>query len=215
MGKAPSVASAPRTGYDCSRMATEEPRAPALAGVTPRMRRLAAGEVLFRQGDRTAGIYALAAGRVRLRRVTPDGTPVTLHLARAGETFAEAALFSARYHCDAVADVDSLVGLYPKAMLAAQLRGDAEALWQFAGDLARRLQGMRSRYELRQIRSAPERVLQFLRLRCDAEGCFSSDGTLKELAAELGMTHEALYRALGTLAQQGRLLRDGSLLRLL
>lgn len=214
MGKAPSVASVSRTGYDCNHMETEEPCAPALAGVTPRMRRIAAGEVLFRQGDRTAGIYTLAAGRVRLLRVTPDGTPVTLHLARPGETFAEAALFSARYHCDAVADADSLVGLYPKAALTAQLSGDAAALWQFAGDLARRLQGLRSRYELRQIRSAPERVLQYLRLRCDADGGFHSEGTLKDIAVELGMSHEALYRALATLAAQGRVLRDGPRLRL-
>ncbi len=196
-------------------MSKETSLPPPLAGVSPRQRRLAAGEVLFRQGDRTAGIYRLIEGRVRLVRVTPDGTAVNLHQARPGETFAEASLFSAHYHCDAVADVDSLVGLYPKAALTAHLRDDPEALWLFAADLARHLQGLRGRYELRQIRSAPERVLQFLRLRCDAEGCFRPDGTLKNLAAELGMSHEALYRALAALETEGRLIRVDNLLRMI
>lgn len=187
---------------------------PALAGVRPRMRRVAVGEVLFRQGDRATGIYRVVAGRVRLLRVTPDGATVSLHLARPGEMFAEASLFSAHYHCDAVAEEDGLVGLYPKAELAARLRGDPDALWLFAGDLARRLQGLRGRYELRQIRSAPERLLQFLRLRGDEAGCFLPEGPLKDLAAELGMTHEALYRALATLEREGRIVRDGATLRL-
>lgn len=188
-------------------MSTDTPDTPHLAGVAPRLRHLAAGEALFHQGDRTAGIYRLLCGRVRLLRVTPDGTPVTLHLTRPGETFAEASLFAARYHCDAVAEVDSLVGLYPKLALTAHLRNDPEALWQFTGDLARHLQGLRGRYALRQIRAAPERLLQFLRLRCDAQGKFRHDGALKDIAAELGMTHEALYRALATLEKQGRLSR--------
>lgn len=135
-------------------------------------------------------------------RVTPDGVAVTLHQARPGEMFAEASLFSKHYHCDAVAGVDSVVGLYPQAKLATQLRNDPEALWSFSQELAQRLQGLRQRYELKQIRSATERLLQFIRLRCDDKGCVHTTGTLKDIAAELGLTHEALYRTLATLERR-------------
>lgn len=190
------------------------PGAP-LAGVTPSPRRLAAGDRLFRQGDRTFGIFQLAAGRVRLQRVTPDGATVTIHLARPGEMFAEASLFSEGYHCDAVAELDSDVWVYPKAGIAARLRADPEALWQFARELAARLQGMRARYEIKQIRSAPERVLQFLRARSGADGVFRVPGASKEIAAEVGLTPEAFYRALASLEKGGRIARGDGAIRLL
>ena len=218
-----SVAANPWGAYDCNHMKTQPAKnllpnefnvgaLPPLAGVTPVPRSVPAGTTLFRQGDPTLGIFVLAQGSMRLVRVTPDGGNVTLHLARPGENFAEASLFSKHYHCDALADSNSVVGLYPKAQLIAQLRGDPDALWDFTGELARRLQGLRQRYELKQIRSAPERVLQFLRLRCDDAGHFCPTGTLKEIATELGLTHEALYRAITSLEQR-RLIsrREGSL----
>ncbi|MDP2823275.1 MAG: Crp/Fnr family transcriptional regulator [Sulfuritalea sp.] len=188
--------------------------APVLAGVRPHGRQLAADDALFRRGQRALGIFFLVSGRLRMQRVTPDGGTVTLHVARAGEMFAEASLFSDRYHCDAIADADCEIGLYPKNELVARFRDDPSGLWGFAATLARQIQQIRGRYELKQIRSAPERVLQFLRLRCDAAGAYRPDGPLKVMAAELGLTHEALYRALATLETQGRVVRDGTRLQL-
>jgi len=188
---------------------------PTIAGVRPLRRRLAAGEFLFRQGDRTVGMFFLESGRLRMQRVTPDGGTVSLHGVRAGETCAEASLFSSRYHCDMLAEADAEVWRYPKQELVARLRNNPEILWDFAGGLARGLQGMRQRYELKQIRSAPERVLQLLRLRCAGDGSYRRGGTLKDMAAELGMTHEALYRALAALERSGRLRRDADVLQLL
>lgn len=212
-----------RQTYDCNHMKRnlEAPSAgtgatgselPLLAGLRPRQRVLPAGTTLFRQGDRTVGIFVLLRGALRLQRVTPDGAAVTLHQVRPGEMFAEASLFASHYHCYAIADGDSVAGLYPKRLLATQLRGDPEALWRFTAELAHRLQGLRQRYELKQIRSAPQRVLQFLRLRCDVDGRFYIQGALKDIAAELGLTHEALYRALATLEQQGLIARQDACL---
>ncbi len=185
---------------------------PPLAGVTPMLRSVPAGTTLFRLGDPTIGIFLLVDGSLRLVRVTSDGGSVTLHQARPGETFAEASLFAMLYLCDALADTDCVVGLYPKAQLTSQLRGNPDALWNFTQELAHRLIGLCQLYELKQIRSAPERVLQFLRLRCDDAGHFRATGTLKEVAMELGLTHEALYRALATLEQRQLISRpEGSL----
>lgn len=55
---------------------------------------LAAGEILFRQGDRAAAIYKVESGRLRLVRRTVDDHLVILHTARRGEFFAEASLFA-------------------------------------------------------------------------------------------------------------------------
>lgn len=186
-----------------------------LAGVAPERRQLPAGDRLFSQGDRTFGVFHVASGRIRLQRITPDGSTVTIHLARAGEMFAEASLFSEQYHCDAVAEMESDILVYPKAEVTSRLRAEPEALWQFARELAGRLQGMRTRYEIKQIRSAPERVLQWLRMRSGRDGVFRFPGMAKDIASEVGLTHEAFYRALAALEKKGRIARSAGAIRLI
>jgi CRP-like cAMP-binding protein len=185
-----------------------------IANVVPIVRRIPAGGALFRQGDSTFGVFRLVSGRFSLVRVTPGGTEVLMHTVRAGELFAEASLFSPRYHCDAVAVRDSEVLVYPKAELTRQLKQNKDDLWAFTAELAQRIQGLRTHLEVRQIRSAPERVLQALRLRCDSSGTWRVDGTLKKFAEEIGLTHEALYRALASLERDGHIARENDEIRL-
>ncbi len=185
-----------------------------IAGVTPAVRHVASGTALFRQGDASFGIFRLQSGRIRLLRMTPEGTEVPLHTVRPGELFAEASIFSARYHCDAIALQTSEVLVYPKKELTRQLKENTDELWSFTAELARHVQSLRTRVEVRQIRSAPERVLHSLRLRCDSQGVWKMDGTLKQFAEEIGLTHEALYRALATLEKNGNIARSKSEIRL-
>ena len=189
--------------------------APKLAGIHPEMRTLKAGDFLFRKGDRSAGIHFLSSGSLRMQRITPDGSTVVLHTARSGEFIAEASLFVDRYQCDVIAAQDAEVWLYAKDELVKRLRNDPQNLWEFTASLARSLHEIRQRYELKQIRSAPDRVLQLLRLRCGANGVYQSRGTWKDMAAELGLTHEALYRALATLEQENHIRRDAGQIQIL
>jgi hypothetical protein len=62
--------------------------------------------------------------------------------------------------------------------------------------------------ELRNIRSARDSVLQYLRLRAGIGGrSIALDGELHEIAAEIGMTREVLYRTLAALETEGQLTR--------
>ena len=122
------------------------------------VRVLSPGELLFRQGDRAAAIYKVESGRLRLIRRTVDDHLVILHMARRGELFAEASLFADAYHCDAVAAALSSVRVYPRAIVMDALRTDP-ALAEAMARLARQLQELRARMELRNIRSARERQI--------------------------------------------------------
>lgn len=172
-----------------------------------RQRRLAAGDCLFRQGDRAQAIFRVEQGRLRLVRHLADGRTVTLHVARAGDGLAEAALFAGQYHCDAVAEVDSSVAVIARAPLLAALRGDAEASLAFAADLSRQVRSLRWQLELRNIKSARERLLAWLQLQADAHGVVASDRPWTVIAPELGLSHEAIYRALARLQVERRLRR--------
>jgi len=172
--------------------------------------RLAAGETLFGQGHRVGAIYRVVSGRVRLVRRTFDDHLVVLHTARAGELFAEASLFSETYHCDAVAALPSRVRAYPKPTLIAAMRADPMLCEALMARLAHQVQDLRARLELHDIRSARQRVLQYLRLHAGADGRrVVIEGKLQDIAAEIGLTRETLYRTLAGLEADGILARDG------
>jgi DNA-binding IclR family transcriptional regulator len=60
-------------------------------------------------------------------------------------------------------------------------------------------------------RAARERILQYLRLHAGAEGrAIAIEGQLQDIAGEIGMTREALYRTLAALEAEGSLSRSES-----
>jgi CRP/FNR family transcriptional regulator, dissimilatory nitrate respiration regulator len=179
-------------------------------------RRLAAGDSLFRQGERTAGLYEVIKGRLRLARPNLDGSEIVLYVAAAGETIAEASLFSPTYHCDAIAVTDAAVRLYPKAPMLAEFQRSPEAAKKYMAMLAGEVMNLRTRLEQRNIRSAHDRVRHYLVVNAAPDGrTVQLRGTLKELAAELGLTHEVVYRVLSELAADGEIGRlEGGIIRL-
>ncbi len=129
-------------------------------------RKLRSGEVLFRLGDKTVGFYEVIAGRVRLTRVDRSGSEIILYVAGAGETIAEASLFAAAYHCDAIASTDAVVRLYAKPAMLAAFQKDPKAAQAFTAMLGHQVMSLRTRLEQRNIRSARERVRHLSRAQC-------------------------------------------------
>lgn len=169
---------------------------------------MAKGERLFSTDDATRGFYRLETGLVRLTRHSADGNEVTLHIARPGETFAEASLFAERYHCDAVADRPSTALIVDKAQMLAALASDPEVARRWIAHLSRQVQTHRTQLALRGLKSAHERVLAFLQTQCTDGSAVIIDRPWKIVATEVGLTHEAFYRALARLEREGRIVRD-------
>jgi CRP-like cAMP-binding protein len=179
----------------------------AIAGSTSRT--LGAGEVLFHRGDEARAVFHVEHGRLRLSRFGSDGSAVTLHVARTGSLFAEAALFATYYHCDAIAETASRVQLFPKAALLLFLRAHPDLNLAFSAYLAREVQKLRGRQEVMRLPGARDRVLAWLTQLGAADGTITLDRPLSLAATEIGLTHEALYRTLAALVKDGRLERPG------
>ena len=155
-------------------------------------RKLQAGQTLFRAGQKTVGLYEVVDGKVRLVRVDRNGREAILQLASAGDTLAEASLFSSTYHCDAVATTEAAVQLYPKAILLIALKRDPEILRAFTAMLAQQVMTLRTRLERRNIHSARDRVRHFLAISAEKNGrTVSLPGTLdiKRLFAYSSIEH--------------------------
>jgi CRP/FNR family transcriptional regulator, dissimilatory nitrate respiration regulator len=175
-----------------------------------------AGQYLFRVGDRTAGLYEVVHGKVRLVRVDRSGREAILQIAETGDTLAEASLFSPIYHCDAIATTAAVVRLYPRTTLLNELKRDPKAAQAFAEMLARQVMTLRARLEQRNIHSARDRVRHYLVVNAGPNGrTIVLPGTLKSFAAELGLSHEALYRTLADMSAQGEIERHNGTIRLL
>lgn len=173
---------------------------------------LAKGEALFRQGDPAYAVFQVESGRVRLIRHSADGRTLTLHVASAGDSFAEAAFFSDRYHCDAMADIGSTVTVFPKQSLGDAMAADPALTRAFMGRLAVQVRDLRALLELRNIRSARDRLIGWLVL-AGAERGVTLDRPFKGIASEIGLSHEAMYRTLAVLQRDGTIERtDGRII---
>ena len=174
------------------------------------------GATIFHQGDQAAAMFLIETGRVRLARVLADGTPLILYVAHAGESFAEASLSAAHYHCDAIAETDAAVLALPKADLLSALAADPAECLALAMTLAAQVRDLRARLELRNIRSASARVLAWLHLHASGSPpSVPMHRSWTQVADELGLTREVVYRALATLERQKRISRGSGFVSLM
>lgn len=155
-------------------------------------RRLQPFETLFFAGDPVRHLALVVEGRVHLLRRTVEGASIILQSAGPGEVLAEASVYSPSYHCGAEAAQPSTVRLLPTGTFVTALRQDPALAEAWAAHLARSVQAARLRAEIRSLRKVSERVDAWL-----GEGRALPDrGRWQDLAAELGVTREALYREL-------------------
>lgn len=167
------------------------------------------GSYLFRRGEAAAAVFAVEIGRLRLERNLEDGTPITLAVLGPGDGIAEAALFAPTYHCDARAEVRSRLRAYAKADALEALRSDGAGTARLLQRLAGQVRRLRAILELRAVRRADERVLAYLDLLAALDESWDGERPVSAVAAEIGLTPEALYRALGRLEKTERIVRQG------
>lgn len=160
------------------------------------------GDILFRQGQSTTGLYRVVSGSVTLQRTGLNGDTLTLHRAVSGGYFAEASVFSATYHCDAICTLAGCVIKIAKDHVLSTMQSNPTFVEEFSKLLAQQVQGYRAHIELLAISSAKDRLLAAMQA-----GYFET--TVIDLASRINLTHEVCYRALRSLCDEGRLRRTG------
>ena len=153
---------------------------------------LAKGRRLFRTGDRVQSFFIVLAGRVSLVRNLPHGAPLTLQRARQGTALAEASLFADHYHCDAVASEPAVVRAIPIGRARAAIRDDTTLASTFMRHLAHEVQRSRTQAEILSLKTVAERLDAWRAVN----GRLPAKGHWREVATEIDVTPEALYREL-------------------
>ena len=113
-------------------------------------------------------------------------------------------LTSRRYHCDGVCRTACALIRVPIQAMRVALDTDAATRWWWISRLAGETRQQRLRTERLSLKSIKDRLRHLIVAEGDQSG-LDWRGTRLELAAELSVTPEALYRALAELQSKGLL----------
>jgi CRP-like cAMP-binding protein len=166
-----------------------------------------AHEPLFRIGDSVRCVYLVVSGEARLIRLARNGSEVILQRSRGG-FLAEASLEARSYHCDAITTKPTTILMLPVAAFRAALEEDPifRSAWQ--SQLTKEIRKLRAQCERLSLNSAADRISHYIESE-GADGILTLNQSRKSWAAELGLSHEALYRTLRRMQSEGVLDVDG------
>ena len=176
-----------------------------------RLRRLEAGETLFRTGDPGDMLFGVLAGCVLIVVDSEDGKDLVLNRHGAGEIFGEIALLDGKGRsAGAIAFEPAELTQIDRATLLAFLRRRPDAMLRMIGLLCGRLRRITHLVEDSTFLDLPARLAkQLLLLVHDGDPAGSSDAaaTLRlsqnDLARMLGVSREAVAKQLGQWREAG------------
>lgn len=202
--------------YDLNHMSQNIPQS--LINLLPRKvlalckeRTLNKGEVLFQQGKKPEILFYIVSGEAVLSRVSSHGESTILQRCKAG-FLSEASLLSEKYHCDAYATQSGLANTIPiPAIRDALMEPDFAIKWVQL--LSREIMRLRTQSERLGLKDIKSKLLHLIETE-GSKGILTLKSDFKSLASEIGVTHEALYRAISAMEKQGMLRKCGNTLKL-
>ena len=160
------------------------------------LKSLEKGEYLFHEGDPAHGFYVVQRGAVNVHRVNAAGKEQIIHVFRAGDSFAEAALASTTgYPADARAIEPTQVLLIQKDGILALVRQQPELALRMLGSMGSHLRVLVGQLEDLTLKDVETRLANWLVKRCPNP---ESD---KPVRIELAMTKRVLAAELGTVSE--------------
>jgi CRP/FNR family transcriptional regulator len=165
------------------------------------------GAFLFHEGEPTLGFYIIQKGAINVHRVNPAGKEQVIHVFRAGESFAEAALTMPGYPADARAVEPAQVLLVRKAEFMDLLRRRPELALRMFASLSAHVRTLLGQLEDLTLKDVETRLMNWLIKRCpdpDSTKPVSIQLTITKrvLASELGTVSETFSRTLAKLREQ-------------
>jgi CRP-like cAMP-binding protein len=165
-------------------------------------------QILFQQGDPAVAFFVVLDGWMKLYRTDASGHETIIHVAKAGETFAEAAMFmEGAYPVNAEAVTAVRLQRIDARGVHARIGEKPSFAFAMLGAMSLRLRRLVGEIERLKRRSAAELVAEFLLQLCSSNADDHADVTLPfekaVIAARLGMKPESFSRALGRLKEIG------------
>src|SRR6185312_2474454 len=165
-------------------------------------------EYLFHEGDPAVGFYIVQSGAVNVHRMNALGKEQVIHVFRAGDSFAEAALASPTgYPANARLIEPTQILLVRKDGILALLRHQPQLALRMLGSMSSHLRVLVVQLEDLTLKDVETRLANWLVKRCPDLGSekpvqIELKTTKRILAAELGTISETFSRTLAKFREQ-------------
>ena len=184
-------------------------------------KQLTKGEYLFHEGDAARGFYIVQRGSINVHRLSAAGKEQIIHVFRAGESFAEAALATEKgYPAEARALELTQLLLVHKEGILALLRRQPELALRMLASMSGHLRVLVGQLEDLSLKDVETRLANWLMKQCPDRASerpvqVELKMTKRVLAAELGTVSETFSRTLAKFREQKLLLVKGKVVTVL
>ncbi|SNX28741.1 cAMP-binding domain of CRP or a regulatory subunit of cAMP-dependent protein kinases [Polynucleobacter meluiroseus] len=170
------------------------------------------GDYLFHQGKKPEYMFFIVSGEAVLTRISSHGEPTTLQRCKGGFV-SEASLLVDAYHCDAIATHNGQAITLPIKSLREAL-ADSKFSMKWVQLLSKEIMRLRTQSERLGLKDIRSKLIHLIETE-GKQGVLILQSDFKSMASEIGVTHEALYRAIATLEKEGLLEKHPDSLELL
>ena len=160
------------------------------------------GDYLFHQGKKPEYMFFIVSGEAVLTRISSHGEPTILQRCKGGFV-SEASLLVDAYHCDAIATHNGQAITLPIKSLREAL-ADSKFSMKWVQLLSKEIMRLRTQSERLGLKDIRSKLIHLIETE-GKQGVLTLQSDFKSMASEIGVTHEALYRAIATLEKEGLL----------
>lgn len=169
------------------------------------------GDYLFHQGKKPEYMFFIVSGEAVLSRTSSHGEPTTLQRCKGG-FLSEASLLVDAYHCDAIATHNGQAITIPIKSLRDALT-DSKFSLKWVQLLSKEIMRLRTQSERLGLKDIRSKLIHLIETE-GKNGVLTLQSDYKSLASELGITHEALYRAISKMESDGLIHKTTNSLKL-
>ena len=170
------------------------------------------GDYLFHQGEKPEYMFFIVSGEAVLTRMSSHGEPTTLQRCKGG-FLSEASLLTDAYHCDAIVTNSGQAITLPIKSLRDALT-DSKFSMKWVQLLSKEIMRLRTQSERLGLKDIRSKLIHLIETE-GKQGVLTLQSDFKSMASEIGVTHEALYRAIASLEKEGLLRKQSNSLELL
>jgi CRP-like cAMP-binding protein len=151
-------------------------------------------------------MFYICDGEAVLQRVGLHGASLVLQRVRQG-FISEASLQSDSYHCEGVITASGDLVCIPISAIKQELLTNPEFAMRWVAMLNKELKRLRAQCERLSLKSVKDRLLHLIETEGE-NGKLALGSGLKSIAAELSVSHEALYRTVAELEKGDAIYRN-------
>ena len=184
------------------------------------------GEIIFQEGDRGEGFYIVAAGQIKVFKISFEGKEQILHIYGPGHIFGEVPVFQGKnFPASAMALEPSTILFLPRQAFVQQIEKSPALAMNMLADLSRRLREFTVQIENLSLKEVPARLAAYI-LTLAQEGAEHSQTialrkesppaanvslpvSKVQLASLIGTTPETISRVLKKMDRAGFIKGDG------